>query len=264
MNALAESVVEATDEEIVEEVREQGGDPSRRAAEIRDTLLRAVGDFEAEQAAATPASARPGPFALLAAWLAAPAPRFALAALAICGAVALGVLLWPDEPQPPGIAHVTPTPQPPPPEPGPEPPVKPDVVPTPPRPTPNGKRPTPEPPVEPYPTVRTPLPPGVSLDQIKTLCVDFDRELASPGPAITQLRDAIVAELGAGGVFTLGACATADARVRLSEVSRSRLRVELVANRATVLTIGVPAAGSAASHARNVVARIVETVKRGG
>jgi hypothetical protein len=46
MDALAESVAEASDDDILAEAREAGEDPARTAARIRAVLRRAVRDYE--------------------------------------------------------------------------------------------------------------------------------------------------------------------------------------------------------------------------
>lgn len=46
MNAIAESVSDLTDDEIVEEARAEGGDPIQRAEETRTVLLDAVKNFK--------------------------------------------------------------------------------------------------------------------------------------------------------------------------------------------------------------------------
>lgn len=46
MNALAESVAEASDADILAEAREAGEDPTRTAARVRKVLMRAAKDYE--------------------------------------------------------------------------------------------------------------------------------------------------------------------------------------------------------------------------
>lgn len=48
MNSLAESVAEASDEEILEEVRAAGEDPSSEAERLREILMRAVSAHKRE------------------------------------------------------------------------------------------------------------------------------------------------------------------------------------------------------------------------
>jgi hypothetical protein len=49
-HGLAESVLQATDEEILAEVREEGHDPLRKAEEIRSALLKATQTVSSAQA----------------------------------------------------------------------------------------------------------------------------------------------------------------------------------------------------------------------
>ncbi len=46
MDALAESVAEASDEDLLAEAREAGEDPRRTAARVRNVLMRAAKDYE--------------------------------------------------------------------------------------------------------------------------------------------------------------------------------------------------------------------------
>lgn len=54
MNAIADSVFDLDDAEIIEEVRTEGIDPERRAEEIRTLLLKTVEDFKRRRLAAWP------------------------------------------------------------------------------------------------------------------------------------------------------------------------------------------------------------------
>jgi hypothetical protein len=60
MEALAESVVAASDEELLEDVRLQGKDPLNEAEEVRAVLLRAVSKQSAPRKVVTVTSHVPG------------------------------------------------------------------------------------------------------------------------------------------------------------------------------------------------------------
>jgi hypothetical protein len=60
METLAESVLEAPDEEVLEDVRLQGKDPEREAEEVRRVLLKGLSDEPGSRNVVTVTACAPG------------------------------------------------------------------------------------------------------------------------------------------------------------------------------------------------------------
>ena len=269
MNALADSVVRAPDDEVLEEAREAWGDPQRRADEVRASLLKAVDDFEA---ARRPAAARPGMLAGLGAWLASStAPRFALAGLAVFALGLLAVFVWSSKPEPVDVVVVTPAP----PEPVPtasnanESPAPSNANESPaPGPPPVSNRPdrppvdrrTPEPDPDRAGVLRSHEPGDIALRDVATVFVDLPD---NPSESAVRAHGAIVRQLEATGVLKALDDPDADARLRLQE-KKTSLLAQFIVNRMVLWTATMPLADpafDADAEARRVVERMVETVR---
>jgi hypothetical protein len=265
MNALADSVVRAPDDEVLEEARERWGDPQRRADDVRASLLKAVDDFEA---ARRTTAARPGLLAGLGAWLASStAPRFALAALAVCALGLLAVFVWSPDPEPVEVVGVTPPPLDPTPQPV-EPVPPPSNVGPSPGPPPVSNRPdrppvdrrTPEPDPDRAGVLRSHEPGDIALRDVATVFVDLPE---NPSESAVRAHGAIVRQLEATGVLTALDDPDADARLRLQE-KKTSLLAQFIVNRMVLWTATMPLgdpAFDADAEARRVVERMVETVK---
>ncbi len=282
MDALAESVAEAPDDEILAEAREESIDPSQRAESIRDMLFKAVDDFEAGRPAPAreprPIPVQPSVLDRLRAWMPRPALGYALAALLVVAPSALVVYTVAiRDDRPTNVARVDPTPEPP----RVEPPVtnadggqtpngptneaaNPPPAKTEPR-RPPRTTPLPEPPPDPRGTTRSPGSKFVPTANIRSIYIDLVGE--QPSELARGLRDAVIAHIRAGGTFALNDVRNdADAGLRILESARGRFRFEFRGDEgkdyvlwAEQVTVKSP--GDADREAGRIVLRMAETVQ---
>lgn len=292
-DALAESVAEASDEEILAEARDLHEDSKQRAEEIRALLRRAVDSAPAPvgSPALAPAARKPGLGARFAAWFSGSlVPRFALAGLALVGLLAVTAYVWgsrapvvpeeiaqgeaPSAQQPPATNSV----------------VRPDGVqwsfdsndgastnrnsapsPAQRRPRPH-RRATPPAPAESFqPPILRDIDPGssVSIGDIKTVFVDVMSAKspdASPTPTARELYTAVVRELTAGSVISaIASRSDSDSRLRIEEMEPSRFRAQFIHERSVLIEMNFAVTKSRESierQATRVVGEMVAYVKK--
>lgn len=288
-DALAESILEMTDAEAVEEAREAGEDPTASANDVRSLLLKTLKSHPAEPATATDdQSDAPEGDANTTTYLlevrltrttrskkegatseeaesrrAIPWMAIAASLLAITvGIVSVGYLLsrptggrveQTQEP-PPAATPDDPLPAPPPPSEAPPTPERPAPIREPrpaPRQAPNSSKRVPL-------ETRAPIHEAVPLSEVRTLSVDPQSE-----PFAVKLRDGFVDALNAGRrIEVVGKDTDADARLRIVRGAKNMITISLVSGRDVIWESTVRADGDtpeeAARLGRELAAKLLD------